>query len=90
MSNRFLATVYLLFFISKQCIIKVSVRVITGNTYHHLDNSGYHKKTHPIIVYYQATYMTFTMGETEDDESDGGHDDDDDDCDGDNIMLLIA
>ena len=61
-----------------------------GNTYHDLDNSGYHKKTHPIIVYYQATYMTFTMGETEDDDSDGGHDDDDDDCDDDNIMLLIA
>ena len=48
------------------------------------------KKTHPIIVYYQATYMTFTMGETEDDDSDGGHDDDDDDCDGYNIMLLIG
>ena len=38
--------------------------------------------------------MTFTMGETEDNDSDGGHDDDDDDdednCDGYNIMLLIG
>ena len=96
MSNRFLATVYLLLFISKQCIIKVSLsvislglrlRLITLTTTLIIPDITKNSSNNCLL---SSNLYDIYRGETEDDDSDGGHDDDDDYCDGDNIMLLIG